>query len=437
MNAKLISMMGLVLVAAAGNTMACPPDSEGGETKVFRRNSPLTHLNGRVAPMGTFNTRVVPLTGGMGSEPVIAEFFAAEPEGRASDNAVYVVKNGDREVRVVLRDGKVESATQNGQAVPMKRVLTKNDRIIVKGDNDEDLAEFTVVQPDGNQSGLFTRAVPAGRAPLAITGRGGMAGSPFGSATPGPDDVVVEAVPPKSMIGITLAPGDEILSGHLGIKADEVTMISGVSEGLAADSAGLKPYDLIVEIAGKRPADPNAVREAIRLLDPGAKVTLRVIHKGAEREVTVTTEAFDAKKLQACRTNMIPDVRRGLADAGNKKIMISPGITMNPLGRDGELQMEQGLEKARKEIEMANRDFVQKNKVWRDQYTMKLEEAAKAKANADEMKELARTAPKNPIWMVPTPQANDEERMRRLEEALERLEKKLDEMNKRQEKARP
>lgn len=430
MNAKLISMVGMVLAAAGAcgvsGAMACPPESEGGETKFIRRTAPLV----------TFNTRVAPLAGGMGSEPAIAEFFAGEPEGQASDNAVYVLKNGDREVRVVLRDGKVESATENGQAVPMKRVVTKNDRIVVKGDNDQDIAEFTVVQPEGNSATLFTRALPAGRAPMAITSRGGKTTSLFGSTTPGPDDVVVEAVPPKSMIGITLAPGDEILSGHLGIKADEVTMISGVSEGLAADAAGLKPYDLIVEIAGKRPADPNAVREAIRTLDPGAKVTLRVIHKGAEREVTVTTEAFDSKRLQAAHTNMIPDARRELAGTNNKNIMISPGITMNPMGRDGEAQMELNLEKARKEIEMANKDFA-RSKVWKDQYTLKLEEAARAKAQAEEMKELARTAPKAPIWMVPAPQGNDEERMRRLEEALERLEKKLDEMSKRQEKAQP
>lgn len=423
MNSKLISMV--VLMAISGSAWACPPESEGSDVKIMRQGVPLG-VTVRRAPTAVSMMRVAPVQVLAGGEavPEVIEVFdpRTAPEAVAiggPETSVFVSKNGDREVRVTLRDGKVESATENGKAIDPSRVRMEGERIIVKGDGGETIAEFSAPANERRKFDVLTTAPKLG-------GLFGVAGEPG------------DATPPKSMIGITLAPGDDILCGHLGVSADDVTLVSGVSEGLAADAAGLKPYDVIVEINGKKPASPEAVRKAVRDLEPGAKVTLRVIHKGVERELTVTTETFDAKKLETAKANMIPDARRDLAaTVPGEGMMVVPkrgGITLFG-GHEGALD-EQEMAKLQDEMARLNRDVQGK---WKMEYERRLEDAAKNRLKADEMRkmaeDLAKSAPntRQRIWVQPPARADDEERMRRLEEMMERLEKKMDEMNKRQE----
>jgi hypothetical protein len=110
---------------------------------------------------------------------------------------------------------------------------------------------------------------------------------------------------PKVMVGVQLVEPDPIIRGHFGLKEGDATMISAVHQGLAAASAGIEPYDIVVAVNGQSPASPKVVRQALREKNPGDQLTFEVIHKGAKKTVTVTTEKYDAEKLEAAKVDAI------------------------------------------------------------------------------------------------------------------------------------
>ena len=64
-----------------------------------------------------------------------------------------------------------------------------------------------------------------------------------------------------------------------------------VTPGGPADRAGLKPGDIILELEGKPMTAPDQLVVAIRAHSVGDKVSLKVRHDGADRQVTLTLEA--------------------------------------------------------------------------------------------------------------------------------------------------
>jgi S1-C subfamily serine protease len=65
-------------------------------------------------------------------------------------------------------------------------------------------------------------------------------------------------------------------------------LIDSVSPGTPADKAGLRAGDTIVAIDGQRITDESTFIVLLRNKEPGDKVTLTVLRKGQERQVTLT-----------------------------------------------------------------------------------------------------------------------------------------------------
>lgn len=114
---------------------------------------------------------------------------------------------------------------------------------------------------------------------------------------------------PKVMVGVQLVEPDATIRGHFGLKEGDATMISAVHQGLSASAAGLEPYDIIVAINGQSPASPKVIREVLGERNPGDQVTLEVIHQGAKKTVTLTTEKYDAEKLESAKVDAITSAR--------------------------------------------------------------------------------------------------------------------------------
>lgn len=99
----------------------------------------------------------------------------------------------------------------------------------------------------------------------------------------------------RPYLGVRLdpAPLPELLSKHLGLKAEEGIRIQNVSVGSPADKAGLERDDIIVAFQDKRVDDLDAFIEAVGRADVGATVSLDIIHLGQRRTLNVTLEAVD------------------------------------------------------------------------------------------------------------------------------------------------
>jgi serine protease Do len=63
--------------------------------------------------------------------------------------------------------------------------------------------------------------------------------------------------------------------------------------GSPADKAGLKEYDIILEIDGEKIDQESSLAKIIRKKKVGDKVELKVLSKGEEKQVEITLEAAD------------------------------------------------------------------------------------------------------------------------------------------------
>jgi hypothetical protein len=105
---------------------------------------------------------------------------------------------------------------------------------------------------------------------------------------------------PPVMLGVTLSSPSEALRNQLGLAPEGGILINSVVEGLPADRAGLKPFDIIVQLNGSREvATQTALRDILRERKPGDTLKVTVLRGGEKRELTLKLEAYDAGKLNA------------------------------------------------------------------------------------------------------------------------------------------
>jgi serine protease Do len=94
-----------------------------------------------------------------------------------------------------------------------------------------------------------------------------------------------------------------VVRGYLGVRSGQVTeddkeafnlktkkgaIIGEVERGTPADKAGLKKYDVIIEVNGKTIKDHNDLMFRIAEIEPGEKTEVKVIRDGNEKIITVT-----------------------------------------------------------------------------------------------------------------------------------------------------
>jgi serine protease Do len=91
----------------------------------------------------------------------------------------------------------------------------------------------------------------------------------------------------RGALGVTIQPLTSDLAQGLGLKDTRGVAISGVSPGGAADKAGLKPGDVILQVNGRAVNDMNTLRNTIAGLAPGTDVTVTIARNGAEQQVHV------------------------------------------------------------------------------------------------------------------------------------------------------
>jgi membrane-associated protease RseP (regulator of RpoE activity) len=145
----------------------------------------------------------------------------------------------------------------------------------------------------------------------------------------------VQIATPPVMIGVQLLDPDSSIRGHLGLKENEATMVGAVYEGLPAALAGLEPYDIIIGVGDKTAAPPATVREALRTTETGKSVSLKVLHRGQEKTVTITPEKYDGEKLDKAKINAIA----GATNTPNANMLasgIDPEVWVQAFGGNGQ-----------------------------------------------------------------------------------------------------
>ena len=96
------------------------------------------------------------------------------------------------------------------------------------------------------------------------------------------DDLMDYGTVHRAMLGISMAPVDEEIARNLKLSSVNGVYIADVVKGSAAENAGLKVGDVLVEIGNVKITGSASVQEAVNSFRPGEKTAVKVIRDGSE-----------------------------------------------------------------------------------------------------------------------------------------------------------
>lgn len=193
---------------------------------------------------------------GFGSTPAAcAQAKKTAPQGAAKEShgdpiTVDLVVNG-RKLRIRVEGNKIH-ATCEGDELPVERIEKHGRRVVVKDEHAKPLASIYTWE-DGLQ---LWRSSGDGRA----------------------------------AIGVEVGALSRALADHLELDPAKVLYVKRVAKDRAADKAGLRDHDILLQIDGVQPLRQSSLHEILSKKKPGDKLRVKVLRRGKETELDVRCE---------------------------------------------------------------------------------------------------------------------------------------------------
>lgn len=136
----------------------------------------------------------------------------------------------------------------------------------------------------------------------------------------------------RGFLGIGLQDVDEALQKELSVEAGTGAAITEVQPNSPAQKAGLREYDVVTAVNGKKIDGMQDLRLTVASMLPGTKVTLQVIRERKNMDVTVQLgEKAEKKDAPIVAKEVDPDVLDGvtvadLEDASRQEFKVPPSI---------------------------------------------------------------------------------------------------------------
>jgi serine protease Do len=103
----------------------------------------------------------------------------------------------------------------------------------------------------------------------------------------------------RGRIGVSITPITEEDKDAFKLKDKKGALVNEVNPGGPADKAGVKQYDVIVEVNGEKVNDNNDLKLKVADIEPGKKINLKVIRDGKEQMLAVTVEELEPAEAKA------------------------------------------------------------------------------------------------------------------------------------------
>lgn len=92
----------------------------------------------------------------------------------------------------------------------------------------------------------------------------------------------------RGYLGVYMGNITEDFKKTLNLKSKKGALVNEVESGTPAEKAGLKQYDVIIEINGKQVEDKDDLALKVADIEPGTRVNIKVIRDGKEKILTTT-----------------------------------------------------------------------------------------------------------------------------------------------------
>jgi serine protease Do len=114
----------------------------------------------------------------------------------------------------------------------------------------------------------------------------------------------------RGFLGVDIQDLTPELAEYFGLKDTKGVLIPEVHEGSAAEKAGLKPNDIIVEFNGKKVESTRELQKCVAMLEPGTSVEI-VVFRGGEKS-TLTAELAKRPPLNELTGDLPKDIQENL-----------------------------------------------------------------------------------------------------------------------------
>jgi len=155
------------------------------------------------------------------------------------------------------------------------------------------------------------------------------------------DDLRTSGKVTRGQLGVTIQRVTPDMASSLGLKNPNGAIISSVTEGSAADRAGLKRGDVIVSFNGQPVSDTNALRNHVAEVAPGATADVVVIRDGSEKHVAVKLDRAGGEASARGDNGGQPDnTKLGVSvEPGDKGLVVKD---VDPEGRAADAGIQAG-----------------------------------------------------------------------------------------------
>jgi serine protease Do len=107
----------------------------------------------------------------------------------------------------------------------------------------------------------------------------------------------------RGYLGVMIQDLTPELAKEFGLPNLQGALIGEVTDGGAADAAGLKTGDVIVEFDGKNVPDSRKLKLMVGQVSPGSKVDVKVLRQGKEKKLAVTLKEAPEPRLAGAPQN--------------------------------------------------------------------------------------------------------------------------------------
>jgi len=130
------------------------------------------------------------------------------------------------------------------------------------------------------------------------------------------NNVFISSMSKKGYLGVNLHEMDADLSTYFKVKKNAGVLILSVQAESAAEAAGIKSGDVIVQIEGEDIANPDHARTVLDEFQKGDKIQISLLRRGEKKKVTVELKGFSygegyLKEFLSPSKDMIFDLRKG------------------------------------------------------------------------------------------------------------------------------
>ncbi|MHC5209090.1 MAG: PDZ domain-containing protein [Planctomycetota bacterium] len=181
---------------------------------------------------------------------------------------------GDEGTLVLFLRGPDEvTAILDDAVVPAERIVRDGDRLRILSPEGETLFDVGVAS---RGVGIALSAGP-GRYSVSIPDAGDLWA----------EQADARITTSRKLIGVTTTPVDAGLAAQLDVDPEQAFVINQVTEGMPAEQAGVRPWDVVVKIDGEGPGTVERLRSALSDKEEGETVRLSILRKGETVELDV------------------------------------------------------------------------------------------------------------------------------------------------------